>query len=147
MAFRSRTLFLVVSTLCILALIFQWIKAEWPTQGTADPRPPLSGKIEVIDLRHVRRSCACPEWIDATRFKDSAQTPGDAYIYLEAARSAPEIPSSYWALQDSGYLVRLRGEFYQGKTIPRDYAAKTAQSPLPALVFQYTSSQLIKPQE
>ena len=95
----------------------------------------------------MRRSCACPEWIDATRFKDSAQTPGDAYIYLEAARSAPEIPSSYWALQDSGYLVRLRGEFYQGKTIPRDYAAKTAQSPLPALVFQYTSSQLIKPQE
>jgi hypothetical protein len=146
MTFRSRTLFVIVTILCIIGLLFQWIQHAQLTPGMGADSRALSGKIEVLDMRHVRRSCACPQWIPATLFNDSAQLSSDAYVYLEPASPSAAIPPRYWALEDSGYRLRLRGEFYQGKTIPRDYAQKTAEPPQPAKVFYFTSSQLIKPE-
>ena len=145
MTFRSRFLFIVFSIVCLIGLIQQW-RTHNKTIDDYDLPKILSGKKEMINLRHIQRNCDCADWIPADRFKDSADIKEDDYLFIEPATADLDVPATYWALADSGYVLRLHGEFYKGKAIPYNYVQKTNSKPALAKVFYYTSCEVVKPE-
>jgi hypothetical protein len=145
MTFRNRYLFILVSAICIVGLIFQWIQHERPTDIPQGSRQ-LSGAKQVIDLRHVQRDCLCPDWIRAAHYDERSTISPDSFLYLEPASSGVQIPDSFLAKTESGWVLRLEGAFYQGNTLPNNYVQKTEQKPEKARVFYYESSAVVKPE-
>ncbi len=140
MTFRNPYLFIIFSVVCILGMIFQ-LRQHYKKVDDFDMPKQLSGKKEVIDLKHIDRDCDCPEWSPGGPGENGDST---QYIYIEGAYSNMEVPATYWALADSGYLLRLHGEFYNGKAIPYDYTQKKDQKPEKARVFYYTQFEVVK---
>jgi hypothetical protein len=145
MTFRNRFLFIAFIIVSILGLIQQW-RIHNKTIEDYDAPKILSGKKEMIDLRHIQRKCDCADWIPADRYKDSANLKEEDYLFIEPATKDLDVPASYWALADSGYVLRLHGEFYKGKAIPYNYIQKTDNKPVLASVFYYTSCEVVKPE-
>jgi len=145
MTFRNRYLFIVFFVVCLVGLIKQW-KDHYRQVDDYDAPKQLSGKTEVISLRHVERKCDCADWVEASHGRDSAGVTKDDYMYIEPASAGMDVPALYWALEDSGYVLRLTGQFYKGKSIPYNYTQKTNQKPEKARVFYYTASEVVKPE-
>jgi|GEM_PF-1849352 len=145
MTFRNRFLFIAFSIVCLIGLVHQWITHN-KTIDDYDAPKILSGKKEMISLRHIQRSCECADWIPANLYKDSVNLREEDYLFIEAATEDLDVPASYWALADSGYVLRLHGEFYKGKAIPYNYIQRTDHKPALAKVFYYTSREVVKPQ-
>lgn len=144
MTFRNRYLFIIFSIICLVGLIYQWVDHNKSIDNYDLPKQ-LSGKPETIDLRHIDRNCDCADWVEAVHYNDSIKIKEDDYLFIEPASAHMEVPASYWVLADSGYVLRLHGEFYKGKAIPYNYAQKTDHKPEKARVFYYTSSEVVKP--
>jgi len=145
MTFRNRYLFILFCLVCLTGLIFQ-LKQHASAPDEYDEPKRLSGPNLVLDLRHVKRTCDCPDWMESSRFGDLAGRNPQDYLYLEPATSDMEVPASYWAQEDSGYVLRVHGQYYQGTAIPYDYQQKTDQKPERARVFHYTSFEVVKPE-
>ena len=145
MTFRNRFLFIAFAIVCMAGLVQQWIAHNKTIDGYDAPKI-LSGKKEIISLRHIQRNCDCAEWIPANLLKDSANIKEEDYLFIEPATNDIDVPVTFWALADSGYVLRLHGEFYKGKAIPYNYKQKSDQKPALAKVFYYTSCEVVKPE-
>jgi hypothetical protein len=145
MSFRNRYLFIIFSIVCLVALLLQW-RNHNKTADEYDRPKQLSGNTETIDLMHIDRNCDCADWVEARLGKNSGGLKKEDYIFIEPASSGLEVPASYWALADSGYVLRLNGQFYKGEAIPEGYPQKTDQKPEKARVFYYTATEVVKPE-
>lgn len=67
----------------------------------------------------------------------------DDYLYLEPAALDDAIPPSYYLLKDSGYVLKVFGNFYYGKAIPVVYA-QVKPKPERLRLFRYDSVALIR---
>lgn len=67
----------------------------------------------------------------------------DDYLYLEPADLDDAIPPSYYVLKDSGYVLKVFGNFYFGKAIPAEYA-QVKPKPERLRLFRYDSVALIR---
>ena len=131
--------------LSMVGLIAQWVQHHREVDAYDMPKE-LSGHPESINLRHVQRDCACANWLILSFSGDSASGDPDKYIYVEPAYAGMDIPPSYWALADSGYVLHLSGQFYTGKAVPNNYVQRTTQKPERARVFYYNASAVVKPE-
>ena len=145
MTFRNRFLFVAFTIVCLIGLIKQW-RDHNKTIDDYDAPKILSGIKETIRLRHIQRDCDCADWLLAGLLKDSTKIKEEDYLFIEPATPDLGVPASYWALADSGYILRLEGEFYKGKAVPYNYVQKTNYKPALAKVFYYTSCEVVKPE-
>jgi hypothetical protein len=145
MTFRNRWLFIAFILISIIGLIYQ-LREHVSSSGAYDLPKQLSSKIDTLNLVHVQRHCSCPEWVEISRLQRAGGPQPDDFIYLEAANQDLELAPTYPALTEGGYWLRLQGSFYEGKSIPEDFARHNEKKPDAARVFRYISSDLIKPQ-
>src|ERR1700704_5247099 len=94
MTFRNRFLFIAFTIVCILGLIHQW-RTHNKTIDDYDSPKILSGKKEIINLRHIQRNCDCADWIPADRIKDSANIKEGDYLFIEPATNDLNVPATY----------------------------------------------------
>ena len=145
MTFRNRYLFIVFALVSIFAMIHQWRNHYREVDNYDTPRS-LSGLTRTILLRHTERSCDCPDWKLVSRPGDSSGMKSGEFVYIEAGYAGMDVTPAYWALADSGYVLKLTGQFYKGEAIPYDYTQKTDQKPEKARVFYYTATEVVKPE-
>jgi hypothetical protein len=145
MTFRNRWLFIAFILVSIIGMIYQWRERN-RNSGAYNLPKKLSTKIDTLNLVHLQRHCDCPEWVEISRLKQAGGPKPDDFIYLVAADQDLELAITSPAYTEDGYLLRLQGSFYEGKSIPEDLVGHTEQKPEAARVFRYISSDLIKPQ-
>jgi len=138
MKFRSRALFIAFTVVMLVALIYQWMHVS-RVQRSAGPGA-LSGEEVSVDLRHVQRDCPCASW----KVVQPAKMEG--YVYIEPARENLRISPAQVAKTDSGWLLRLNGQFYMEEGFPDEAGENRDPSAEKARVFQYTSAEVIKPE-
>jgi hypothetical protein len=138
MKFRSRALFIAFTVVCVVALIYQWIHIS-RVQRNAGPGA-LSGEKMRVDLRYVKRDCSCASW----KIVEPAKMEG--YVYIEPAGENLRISPTQVAKTDSGWLLRLNGQFYLEEGLPDVAQENRDPSAEKARVFQYTSAEVIKPE-
>jgi len=143
--FRNRFLFIIFIVVSIVGLVQQW-RIHNKTIDDYDTPKILSGIKQTILLRHIDRTCDCADWIPAELLKDSTKIKADDYVFIEPATNDLDVPVTYWAQADSGYVLKLNGEFYKGKAIPYNYEMKTGVKPASARVFYFTSCEVVKPE-
>jgi hypothetical protein len=144
MTFRNKYLFILFVIVCLAGVVKQWIEHN-KTIDNYDLPKELSGQKETIDVRRVERNCDCAEWIRVFSKKDSVAMDKQEYFYIEST-DGNDPPPTYTALADSGYILRLEGSFYLGKGVPAHYIQQPDQKPERARIFNYTSSQIVKPE-
>lgn len=145
MTFRNRFLFIAFIIVSIVGLIQQW-RNHNKTVDEYDTPKILSGVQETLLLQHIKRNCECADWIKFGSYPDSARINEEDFLFIEPATADLDVPASYWVLADSGYALRVQGEFYKGKAIPNNYISKADSKPAFARVFYYTSCEVVKPE-
>jgi len=143
--FRNRFLFIIFIVVSIVGLVQQW-RIHNKTIDDYDTPKILSGIKQTILLRHIDRKCDCADWIPAELLKDSTKIKEDDYVFIEPATNDLDVPVTYWAQADSGYVLKLNGEFYKDKAIPYNFEMKTGVKPASARVFYFTSCEVVKPE-
>jgi len=105
----------------------------------------LSGKIETIDVYYVNYACDCPNFIRVTNFDISNLDSVDAenHLYITPAAADLFLPGDYYAEDHFNYILRLTGQFYTDKGVPKTYYPNTNEKPESGFVFLYSDYQLI----
>ena len=144
MILRNKYLFIVFTVVCLAGLVKQWIEHNKSVDNYDFPKE-RPGQKETIEVRRVNRNCDCAQWVRVFPKKDSVVVTSQDYFYIESADGNGP-PPAYVALADSGYVLKLEGSFYKGEGIPSNYVQTTDHKPERARVFNYTSSQVVKPE-
>ncbi len=105
----------------------------------------LSGEIETIDVYYINQACDCPNFIQVTDLKtpnvDSIDT--ETQLYITPAEPDLYLTGEYYLNDHFNYLLRLTGQFYTDKGVPKTYVPNTNEKPEPSRVFLYTDYQLV----
>lgn len=70
----------------------------------------------------------------------------EEFYFIQPLSADMGVPASYWALADSGYVLRLRGSFSDEKDLPANYQNITDPKPEKARIFYYNSFEVVKPE-
>ena len=106
----------------------------------------LNGKTEIIEVIYVNWACDCPDFIETKYFKNHPEyeTKDDDCIFIEPSKSELTIPDIYYSKSHFEKKLRLEGQFYQNKGIPKSYEMKTVgEKPMKAKVFRYDKMEII----
>ena len=107
----------------------------------------LSDKVETIEVSYVNWSCDCADFIEVKYFNDNPnyETNENDCIFIEPSNIEKKVPEDFYNKGHFEYYLKLRGQFYLDKGIPKSYERKTPEGPLQkAKVFRYDSFELIK---
>ena len=145
MSFRNRYLFIAFALVSIIALSKQLID-HYRNGNSGAYSNSLSGIRQTLSLKYVNWSFPNANWYVVKEKPDTAKVlPGDC-IFIEPATADLDVPARFWALADSGYLFRVKGEFYAEPGIPEGLTDSKTAKPPEARIFHYTDYDIVKPE-
>lgn len=115
----------------------------WLTSCNDQPKT-ISGLTETIEVSYVNWACDCADFIERKYFESDTnyEIRAEDCIFIEPATKETKIPEDYFAEGHFKYYLRLTGQFYSDKGIPKTYERKTPERPEKARVFRYDSFEL-----
>ena len=130
--------------LFIIALVINFYLQSTPT--FLDRPTKLSSITETIEVNYINWACDCANFIET---KYARKDPSDEIleqdcIFIEPATPKLKLPERYFQKDHFEKRLRLTGQFYLKKGIPRFYEQKTPEKPAPARVFRYTKFEMVK---
>lgn len=140
---------LIVIVFILLSFIVLWMVLNFYLQSTStflDRPTKLSSITETIEVNFVNWACDCANFIETKHgLNDSNyETREQDCIFIEPANAKLKLPERYFEKDHFEKKLRLTGQFYLKKGIPRFYEQKTPEKPRPAKVFRYTKFEMVK---
>lgn len=120
----------------------------WLTSCNDQPKT-ISGLTETIEVSYVNWACDCADFIERKYFENDSnyEIRAEDCIFIEPATTEAKIPEDYYAEGHFKYYLRLSGQFYSDKGIPKTYERKTPEIPEKARVFRYDKFELVEKQQ
>lgn len=106
----------------------------------------LTAKTETIDVWYVNWACNCADFIETKYSKNNPdyETKEEDCIFIEPSDPSLTVPDSFYSKAHFEKKLRLTGQFYQNKGIPKSYEMKTpGEKPDKAKVFRYDKIEII----
>lgn len=131
-------------SLFIITLALNFYLQSTPT--FLDRPTKLSGITETIEVHYVNWACDCANFIE-TKYDlndPNYEVREEDCIFIEPANAKLKLPERYFEKGHFERKLRLTGQFYLKKGIPRFYEQKTPEKPVPARVFRYTEFEMVK---
>ncbi|MDX2070427.1 MAG: hypothetical protein SFV55_18515 [Haliscomenobacter sp.] len=105
----------------------------------------LSATTEIIDVNYVNWACDCANFIETKYAQNDPnyEVREEDCIFIEPANAKLKLPERYFKKDHFEKKLRLTGQFYLKKGIPRFYEQKTPKKPAAAKVFRYTKFEVV----
>ncbi|MEN2402337.1 hypothetical protein GKZ90_0021285 [Flavobacterium sp. MC2016-06] len=106
----------------------------------------LSNKQETIEVSYVNWACDCANFIERKYYISNTnyEIKSEDCIFIEPLNNNVKIPDSYYNTMHFEYYLKLCGQFYKDKGVPKSYEQKTDNEPEKAKVFRYSNFKIIK---
>jgi len=143
----SKKLLIRIFTLLTFLVLWMVLKFYFESTPTFLDRPfKLSATTETIELNYVNWACDCANFIETKHAQNDPnyETREEDCIFIEPANAKLKLPERYFEKGHFERKLRLTGQFYLKKGIPRFYEQKTPEKPVPARVFRYTEFEMVK---
>jgi hypothetical protein len=138
---------LLVGLLTIgLILVVAFTVGYFHSTTTILDRPSnLTGKTETIVVYYINWACDCPDFIESGYYdcQPHYEPKEEDCIFIEPSNSDLKVPMSFYEKEYFTKKLRLTGQFYQDKGIPKTYEQKTPEKPNKAKVFRYDEIEII----
>lgn len=142
----AKRLFIRISI--VLTFLVLWMALNFYLQSTPNflDRPTkLSSITETIEVDYINWACDCANFIE-TKYAlndPNYETREQDCIFIEPANAKLKLPDRYFEKDHFEKKLRLTGQFYLKKGMPRFYEQKTPEKPAPARVFRYTKVEMV----
>ena len=130
--------------LFIITLALNFYLQSTPT--FLDRPTKLSSITETIEVNYINWACDCANFIE-TKYAlndPNYETREQDCIFIEPANAKLKLPERYFEKDHFEKKLRLTGQVYLKKGIPRFYEQKTPEKPALARVFRYTKFEMVK---
>jgi hypothetical protein len=100
--------------------------------------------MQTVDLFYVNWACDCANFVDMRNYENNPnyEPREEDGIFVEPLADDVKIPESFYKYS-FGKILRLTGQFYLDKGIPRGYGQKTNIKPEHARVFRYHKLEIL----
>ncbi|WP_421794533.1 hypothetical protein [Haliscomenobacter sp.] len=139
----SSLLMMLLFLLFIIGLALNFYLQSTPT--FLDRPYKLSATTETIEVNYINWACDCANFIETKYALNDLnyEIREQDCIFIEPANAKLKLPEQYFEKDHFEKNLRLTGQFYLKKGIPRFHEQKTPEKPAPARVFRYSKFEVV----